>query len=88
MILDSYSERPELKYPCAWIYKVIGKDVDKLMAAIEAASLELEYEVTPSNVSKNENYFSLNFKVIVPSETVRDLIYQKLKDNSDVILVL
>jgi uncharacterized protein len=88
MILDSNSERPELIYPCEWIYKVIGKDVDKLIAAIEHASLELDYEVTPSNVSKNENYFSLNFKVTVPSEAARDIIYQKLNNNKDVIMVL
>ena len=52
MILDSNSKRPELKYPCEWVYKVIGKDVDKLISAIETSSLELDYEVTPSNVSK------------------------------------
>ena len=88
MILDSNSERPELNYPCEWIYKVIGKDVDKLIAAIEGASLELKYEVSPSNVSKNDNYFSLNFKVTVPSEAARDIIYQKLNNNKDVIMVL
>jgi putative lipoic acid-binding regulatory protein len=88
MILDSNSERPELNYPCEWIYKVIGKDVNKLIEAIEHASLELEYEVTPSNISKNENYFSLNFKVTVPSEAARDIIYQKLNNNKDVIMVL
>ena len=88
MILDSNSERPELNYPCEWIYKVIGKDVNKLIEAIEHASLELEYEVTPSNISKNENYISLNFKVTVPSEAARDIIYQKLNNNKDVIMVL
>ena len=88
MILDNNSERPELQYPCEWTYKVIGKNVDKLITAIENSSLDLAYEVTPSNVSKNENYFSLNFKVTVPSEAARDLIYQKLNDHSDVIMVL
>ena len=88
MILDNNSERPELQYPCEWTYKVIGKNVDKLITAIETSSLDLAYEVTPSNVSKNENYFSLNFKVTVPSEVARDLIYQKLNDHSDVIMVL
>jgi putative lipoic acid-binding regulatory protein len=88
MILDSNSERPELNYPCEWIYKVIGKDVNKLIAAIEQSSLELEYEITPSNISKKENYISLNFKVTVPSEAARDIIYQKLNNNKDVIMVL
>lgn len=87
MILDN-SKRPEIKYPCEWEYKVIGKNVDKLIKAIEKASQNLDYEITPSNISRNENYFSLNLKITVQSETVRNLVYQKLNDDANVIIVL
>ncbi len=87
MILDD-SKRPEIEYPCEWVYKVIGKNVEGLIAAIEKASLNLNYEITPSNISKNGNYFSLNLKMTVPSETVRDLVYQKLNNDPEVIIVL
>jgi putative lipoic acid-binding regulatory protein len=89
MILDSNNkQRPEIEYPCEWSYKVIGKDVDKILEAIEDASSGLKYDVTPSNISRNGNYFSLNFKIEVPSEFVRDLIYQKLGKNSHIKMVL
>ena len=88
MILDSNSERPEIKYPCEWVYKIIGTDIDKLISAVEDSSLNLEYEITPSNVSKNGKYYSLNFKVTVSSEAARDLVYEKLEKHPDVIMVL
>ena len=89
MILDSNNkQRPEIEYPCEWSYKVIGKDVDKILEAIEDAASGLKYDVTPSNISRNGNYFSLNFKVEVPSEVVRDFIYQKLESNSNIKVIL
>jgi putative lipoic acid-binding regulatory protein len=89
MILDSNNkQRPEIEYPCKWSFKVIGNDVDKILEAIEEASGGLKYDVTPSNISRNGNYFSLNFKVEVPSEIVRDLIYQKLGSNSNIKIIL
>jgi uncharacterized protein len=89
MILDSNNgQRPDIEYPCEWSYKVIGKDVDKILEAIEDASGGLNYDVTPSNISRNGNYYSLNFKIEVPSETVRDIIYQKLGNNSDIKIIL
>ncbi len=89
MILNSNNkQRPEIEYPCEWSYKVIGTNVEKILEAIEEASSGLKYDVTPSNISRNGNYFSLNFIVEVPSEAVRDLIYQKLGKNSNIKMVL
>jgi uncharacterized protein len=86
MILDS-NKRPEIAYPCEWSYKIIGNNVDKILEAIENAVSGLKYEVTPSNISKNGNYYSLNLTLTVPNEVVRDLIYQKL-DSSDSIKIV
>lgn len=88
MILDSNSERPEINYPCNWEYKVIGRDVEKMLAAIENAALGLEYDVTPSNISKKGNYYSLKFVLSVPNQTVRDLVFEKLDNHNDVVYVL
>jgi uncharacterized protein len=86
MILDS-NQRPEITYPCEWSYKIIGNNVDKILEAIEIAVSGLKYDVTPSNISKNGNYYSLNLTLTVPNEVVRDLIYQKL-DTSDSIKIV
>jgi putative lipoic acid-binding regulatory protein len=88
MILDSDNKRPQIEYPCEWGYKVIGSDVDKILFAIEEASLGLAYSVTPSNISRNGKYYSLNFSLNVPNEVVRDLVYDKLKKNSAVKIIL
>jgi uncharacterized protein len=86
MILDS-NQRPEITYPCEWSYKIIGNNIDKILEAIEIAVSGLKYDVTPSNISKNGNYYSLNLTLTVPNEVVRDLIYQKL-DSSDSIKIV
>ncbi len=89
MIFDSSSgRRPEIIYPCEWVYKVIGRSVEKILAAIDTAAHGLDYSVSPSNVSRNDKYFSINFKIEVPNETTRDVIYSSLVNNEDVSLVL
>jgi putative lipoic acid-binding regulatory protein len=86
--MDSNRRKPEIEYPTKWGYRVIGTDVEKLLEAIREVIPTLEYEVRPSNVSKNNKYFSLNLIVSVPSEVVRDLIFQKLDSHPDVKIVI
>ena len=62
--------------------------MDKLLKAVEVATPGLKYEVTPSNISKGEKYYSLNVTVMVPSEVVRDLVFQKLNEHSDIKMVI
>jgi len=88
MMNDPNERKPAIDYPTKWGYKVIGTDVDKLLKAVEEATPGLKYEVTPSNVSKSEKYYSLNVIVIVPSEVVRDLVFQKLSDHRDIKMVI
>lgn len=87
MILDENSKRPEIEYPCNWDYKIIGTDVSEMVKVIEETVGDLTYEITPSNISKKGNYFSLNLTVFVPSEIVRDIIFQKLSASAFVKIV-
>lgn len=88
MILDENSKKPDIQYPCEWNYRIIGTDVEEIIKVIEAAVAGLEYEIYSSNVSSNGNYFSLNLKVFVPSEIIRDIIFSKLNDSVFVKIVL
>ena len=88
MILENENLRPEIQFPCEWSYKIIGMDADSVLSAIEESVLNLAYDVTPSNLSKNGKYVSFNLKLEVPNETVRNLIYEKLKNHPDVNYVL
>lgn len=87
MILDENSGRPEIVYPCNWDYKIIGTDVEEMLKVIEEAVGDLTYEISPSNISKKGNYFSLNLSVYVPSEIVRDIIFQKVSASAFVKIV-
>jgi len=88
MMNDSNKRKPIVNYPAKWGYKVIGTDVDKLLKAVEEATPGLKYEVTPSNISKNEKYYSLNVIVVVSSEVVRDLVFKKLSGHPDTKMVI
>jgi uncharacterized protein len=89
MILDnSQNRKPEIVYPTKWGYKIIGKDVDEMLSAIEESIDGLEYEVTPSNISRHEKYYSLNLTVLVPSELIRDILFQKLNSHPSVTMVI
>ena len=81
-------KKPKIEYPIRWQYKIIGDNVDEMLSAVEDCIKGLEYEVSPSNVSSNEKYFSLNISVIVPSEIVRDLIFQNLSNHTAIKIVI
>jgi putative lipoic acid-binding regulatory protein len=76
--MDLESKKPEINYPTKWEYRIIGPDVDEMVKAVESIVNDLVYDLSASNISKKANYFSLNLTVEVPSEIVRDLIFQKL----------
>ncbi len=88
MLLDSNSNKPNIEYPCNWHYKVIGTDASEMIKAIELAVDGMDYKISSSNVSSKGNYFSLNLKVFVTSEVIRDIIFTKLKANEFVKMVL
>jgi putative lipoic acid-binding regulatory protein len=88
MILDSNSKRPNIIYPCNWDYKIIGTSVDEMIKAAELATEGMEYEISSSKASSKGNYFSLNLKVLVTSEVIRDIIFAKLGANEFVKMVL
>lgn len=88
MLIDENSKRPEIEYPCNWDYKIIGTDVSEMIKIIEEAVGDLSYEISPSNISKKGNYFSLNLTVSVPSEIVRDIIFQKISSSAFVKIVI
>jgi len=80
--------RPDIEYPTRWQYKIIGSDVEEMLSAVAESIKGLDYEVSPSNVSKNEKYFSLNVSLIVPSEVVRDIIFQNLAKHPAIKIVI
>lgn len=88
MILNEESNKPQIEYPCVWSYKIIGANVEQMVSAVEEVIIDFEYDLTPSNISRKANYFSLNLTVNVPSEHVRDRIFQKLTKHPAIKFVI
>lgn len=88
MILDSNSKKPNIEYPCNWYYKVIGTDVDEMIRVIEISVEGMEFDISSSNVSSKGKYFSINLKVYVTSEAIRDIIFAKLESSEYVKMVI
>ncbi len=88
MYPEASRNKPKIDYPCEWNYRIIGSDLNNLLRAIEEAAAGLIYDVTPSNISKKGNYFSLNLNVEVPNEVVRDIVYEKLQKHPSIKYIL
>jgi uncharacterized protein len=81
-------DRPEIIYPCSWTYKVIGEDCAQLREIIIAACFPHTVLVSHSHSSSTGKYHSVNAELVVPDEMARLRIYENLKNNSAVKIVL
>ncbi len=80
--------KPEIVYPCPWVYKIIGTDCTLLEDVIIASCSPLEVTISHSHSSSKGKYHSLNAKVTVPDEHARLKIFEDLKKHPAVKLVL
>jgi len=81
-------ERPEIDYPCAWSYRVIGEDCSQVEEAIIAACSPLRVKISYSHSSSSGKYHSLNAELEVPTEEVRLQIYENLKSSPAIKVIL
>ena len=84
---DENKCKAELKYPCRWLYKVIGIDRKKLHRALLEIIGEDSCEISFSSSSKGK-YHCLNLELTVKSEEERNSIYLALKNHPQVKIVL
>lgn len=88
MTPSNRQDKPEITYPCTWVYKVIGEDRTVLEEIIIAACAPLQVSVTRSHSSSKGKYHSLNAELLIPDESSRLKIYELLKSNPAVKIVL
>ncbi|PID73033.1 MAG: cytoplasmic protein [Desulfobacterales bacterium] len=81
-------ERPDIEYPCDWVYKVIGEDCTLLKDAIEECCAPAEVTITHSHASSKGKYHSLNAELVVQDEEQRLQIYNNLKASPVIKIVL
>lgn len=86
--VSNSQDRPEIQYPCAWTYKVIGKDPALLRDVILSACSPHVVTISHSNSSSKGSYHSINADLVVPDATTRTRIYEILRSNAAVKTVL
>lgn len=78
----------QIDYPCQWLYKVIGFDLETLRQALLEIVNNDSCDISFSNSSSTGKYHCLNLEVTVRSEEERNFIYLALKDHPQVKIVL
>jgi uncharacterized protein len=86
--MDEIKQKAVITYPCRWTYKVIGEDRKALAQAISALMQDCACSVTPSHSSATGKYHSLNVEVTVDCEEKRLAIYEALKADRAIKIVL
>lgn len=80
--------KPDIDYPCPWLFKVIGFNKQEIDLAIVEVVGEIPFTVTDSKASSGGKYHSVNLEMEVVSEEYRNSIYQNLADHSAIKVVL
>ena len=81
-------KKPEIAYPCKWLYKIIGSDRALITAGIAELFEGADYQLDESNRSKTGKYISLDLSVEVKDDQQRQEIFDALQEISSVKVVL
>lgn len=88
MIINDIKVKPCIDYPCRWVYKVIGEDREELRRAITVLLQDLDHSIAFSNSSSGGKYHSFNVEVTVECEEKRLAVYEALKAEPAVKIIL
>jgi uncharacterized protein len=80
--------KPEIKYPCRWVYKLFGTDQDRMREAVAQAMAGADYTLTLSRSSRHKKYHCMSLDIQVKSEEVRTEIFQTLSSDQAFVLIL
>jgi putative lipoic acid-binding regulatory protein len=78
---------PGIGYPCRWSYKVIGSDEAGMRAAIDRATSG-KGDVSAFRSSATGKYQSLHVDVWIENEQARMAVYETLRRDPSVKMVL
>ncbi len=78
----------EIVYPVSWTYSIIGYDENDMRAAAKFAVGEKQHTMTKSNRSSGGKYISLKLTLVVDDEAERLAIFELLRVDSAVKMVI
>ena len=78
----------EIEYPCEWEYNIIGVQEAQLREAAQFAVGEKKHTFTASNRSSGGKYQSFKLRLIVDDEAERLAIFELLKHDPAVKMLI
>lgn len=84
---DYIMDKPVIEYPCSWTYKLVSKTAEDAKAAAEE-HVQGAFSLNLSKTSKTAKYISFNLELIVKNEEHRNMLYQNLKQDERIVMVL
>jgi putative lipoic acid-binding regulatory protein len=87
-VVNLNDKKLELEYPCNWDYKVIVHKECDIHDIAKCLFGEREHKVTKSKKSKGDKYRSYNVSTLVHNDDDRKEIFEQLKKDENVKMVL
>ncbi|MDF1701195.1 MAG: DUF493 domain-containing protein [Planctomycetota bacterium] len=81
-------QKPEIEYPLAWGYRVVGASEEALRFLIAELLADDEHVVHDAQPSSKGTYVSVRLSVTVRDELHRDDVYRRLSEAEIVKMVL
>ena len=78
----------KIEYPCSWDYKVIGEDPTLIKDAVNRICAPTTPVLTYSHTSSGGKYHSFNATLIVENQETRLAIFEALKQDPAIKMVL
>ncbi|OPY87713.1 MAG: hypothetical protein A4E72_01443 [Syntrophus sp. PtaU1.Bin208] len=88
MFVHPLYAKPNVEYPCRWIYKVIGMDREQILLAIEEVIQQRPCEIRYSRSSAKGKYHSFSLEMTLHSDDQRLSVYEALMRHPAVRIVL
>jgi len=87
-VVNLSDKKVEINYPTLWPYKVIINSHCKIHHVVENVIGKREYKIAKSNTSKDKKYESFKVTILVHNDDDRVTIYEELKKEDCVKIVL
>jgi len=86
--VNPFYSKPNVDYPCRWVYKVIGMDRERVRQAIADIMQQRPCDIRYSRSSNKGKYHSFALEVTLHSDDQRLSIYEALMKHPAVRIVL
>ncbi len=80
------NERPDIKYPCMWGFRIIGEDKEKMRNAVKECIDNQNVNVEDNN--QKGKYYTQKFEAYCTSEEERNEFFKRLNKHKDIKFVL